>query len=124
MSKEINITYGKKLKLLRMMQFKTQKHMAFTFKITQQAYSDLEKGKTNFTEEKIKQICKFYKVPFDEFITIQNKQRKLLVKEKDSYAIRVLKEHYEIKMLELQIKVDELKLELGRLKRIKRKLEE
>ena len=124
MKKEINFTYGEKLKQLRIMQFKTQKQMAANFKITQQAYSDLEKGKTNFTEEKIKQICMFFNVPFTDFITLQTKQRKIQTKHKDSYPIKVLKEHYEIKILELQIKIDELKLENGKLKRIKRKLEE
>lgn len=121
---DIDVSYGKKLKLLRINQFKTQSFMALKFKISQQAYSDMETGNIRFTESKIKKICKFFNVPFEEFITLDTKQRKIKRKKEDSYAIRVLKKHYEVKMLELQVRIDELETEVDRLKRIKGILEQ
>ena len=123
MAKDIDVSYGKKLKLLRINQFKTQSYMALKFKISQQSYSDMEKGNTRFTDAKIKKVCKFFNVPEDEFITIDTKQRKIKTKKQDSYTIRVLKKHYEVKLLELQVRIDELEIENGRLKRIKGILE-
>lgn len=123
MSKTIDVSYGKKLKLLRLTQFKTQKDMALKFGMTQQSYSDMERGNTRFNEKKIKKICKFFNVPFEEFITAETTQRKITTKKKDSYAIHVLKQHYEVKLLEQQIKIDQQEIEIGRLKRIKGILE-
>lgn len=123
MAKNIDVSYGKKLKLLRINQFKTQKDMAIKFKISQQSYSDMEKGKTRFTETKIKKVCKFFRISFADFVILENKQRKINEKKKDSYAIRVLKQHYEVKILEKQVRIGELELENSRLKRIKSILE-
>lgn len=123
MIKDIDVSYGKKLKLLRINQFKTQKFMAIKFKVSQQAYSDMEKGKTRFTEAKLKKVCKFFNIAFEEFVPSDSKQRKVSVKKKDSYAIRVLKKYYEVKLLEYQIRIDDLELENSRLKRIKDILE-
>ena len=123
MAKDIDVSYGKKLKLLRMTQFKTQNDMALKFKISQQSYSDMEKGNIRFTDAKIKKVCKFFNVPFEDFVSIDSKQRKIKRKKEDSYAIRVLKKHYEVKMLELQVRINELETEVDRLKRIKGILE-
>ena len=124
MAKEIDVSYGKKLKLLRINQFKTQKNMAIKFKMSQQGYSDMEKGKTRFTDAKIKKICKIFNTSFQEFVTTNTKQRKVQTKQKDSYVIGILKHHYEIKLLEQKIKIRQLEVEVRKLLRIKAMHEE
>lgn len=105
--------YGKKLKQLRNNQFIFQKEMAAKLKITQQAYSDLEKGKTNFSNKRIEKICKIFKVPVDEFITINApKTKNKKSKNMDSYNIKVLKKHYERLLLEKDIRIGKLEIEL------------
>ena len=84
--------YGKKLKLLRVSQLILQKEMAIKLKITQQAYSDLENGKTNFSLQRIEKICKFFKVPVAEFITITTPKNKKS-KSTDKYNVKVLKQY-------------------------------
>ncbi len=105
--------YAEKLKHLRINQFISQQEMAIKFKITQQAYSKLEKGDTKFNTKKIEKICKFFKVPVAEFITIniaktKNKKSKSL----DSYNIKVLKQYYERLLLEKDIRIGKLEIEL------------
>jgi DNA-binding XRE family transcriptional regulator len=50
MGKIKNTSYGNKLKFLRMQSGKQQNELAKHLGITQQAYSKLEKGDLNFTD--------------------------------------------------------------------------
>lgn len=107
--------YGEKLKRLRINLFITQKEMAKKFKVSQQSYSDMEKGKTKFTVKKIQKICKIFKISAEEFITIDSKQTALKIKNRDSHNINVLKKHYELLLLEQEIRIGELEMEIKQL---------
>lgn len=118
MQEAINHIYGNKLKLLRTSQFISQKDLALKFEISQQSYSDLEKGYTNFSVKKIEYICKIFNIKVDEFITTNSKQRK--TKKPNSPAIKILKKHYERLLLEKDIRIGELEIEAKRLKKNKK----
>lgn len=118
MEDDINCIYSNKLKLLRINHFISQKDMALKFKISQQSYSELEKGYTNFTIKKIEKICKIFNIKYDEFITINSKPSK--TKKPDSLAIKLLKKHYERLLLEKDIRIGELEIETKRLKKNKK----
>lgn len=117
MQEETNVIYAKKLKLLRINQFFSQKEIAIKFKISQQAYAKMEIGKTNFSLKKVEKICKIFNVPFDDFITINNKKPKTNNKKTDSYNVKVLKKYYERLLLVMEIRIGELELENKHLKK-------
>lgn len=103
--------YAEKLKQLRINQYISQREMAIKFKITQQAYSKLEKGEVNFSIKRIEKICKFFKVSVAEFITINSTKTKN-GKSMDSYNVKVLKQYYEMLLLEKDIRIGKLEIEL------------
>lgn len=120
MIKKTNTIYGEKLKRLRVNAFITQKQMAVKFKITQQSYSDLENGLTKFSTEKVKKICKIFNVSSEEFLTLPSKQRKMNVNKPDSYAVKVLKKHYEVLLLEKEIEIKKLQIQVKHLTKDKK----
>jgi transcriptional regulator with XRE-family HTH domain len=112
MTEEKSVIYAKKLKLLRINQFISQKNMAIKFKISQQGYAKLESGKVNFSMKRVEKICKIFKIPITEFITINTKSKKTNSKSTDSYNIKVLKMHYERLLLAKDIRIGKLEIEL------------
>ncbi len=120
MIKKTNTVYGEKLKLLRVTAFITQKQMAVKFKMSQQGYSDLENGLTKFSIEKVKIICKIFNVSCEEFLTLPTKQRKMNVKKPDSYAVKVLKKHYGVLLLEKEIEIKKLQIQVKHLTKDKK----
>ena len=114
---EKSAIYGEKLKRLRINQFISQREMAIKFKMSQQAYSKLEKGKIRFTIKKVEKICKIFKLSVDEFITISPKLSKAKDVKTDNYNIKILKKHYERLLLIKDIRIGELEIEIKRLKK-------
>ncbi len=115
-----NTMYGEKLKRLRVNAFITQKNIATKLKISQQAYSDLENGLTKFSIEKVKKICKIFNISSEEFLTLPTNQRKINVNKPDSYALKVLKMHYEVLLLEKEIEIKELQIQVKHLTKNKK----
>lgn len=115
-----NTMYGEKLKRLRVNAFITQKNIATKLKISQQAYSDLENGLTKFSIEKVKKICKIFNVSSEEFLTLPTNQRKINVNKPDSYALKVLKMHYEVLLLEKDIEIKQLQIQVKHLTKNKK----
>lgn len=115
MSKKASEIYGQKLKRLRVNAFITQKSMALKFKMTQQGYGALEHGLTKFSTEKVEKICKIFNVSREEFLALPTKQRKMNVKKPDSYAVKVLKKHYEILLMEKDIEIKRLQIQVKHL---------
>ena len=120
MSKKPTTIYGEKLKRLRVNAFITQKQMAVKFKMTQQGYGALENGLTKFSTDKIQKICKIFNVSSDLFLELPTKQRKINVKKADSYAIKVLKKHYEVLLLEKDIEIKKLRIQVKHLTKDKK----
>lgn len=120
MIKKSNIIYGEKLKRLRVNAFITQKQMAVKFNMTQQGYGGLENGLTKFSAEKIKKISKIFNVSSEEFLTLPSKQRKININKPDSYAIKVLKKHYEVLLLEKEIEIKKLLIHIKNLTKNKK----
>lgn len=120
MLEETKIIYGKRLKVLRINQFISQEEMAIKFNISQQSYSAMERGETKFSVKKIEKICKIFKIPLTEFITINTKQRKTKKEIPDSYSIRLLKKHYERLLLEKDVRIGDLEIENKHLKKDKK----
>jgi len=114
---EKSVIYGEKLKRLRINQFISQREMAIKFKMSQQAYSLLEKGKIKFTIKKIEKICKLFKLSTDEFILISPKLSKVKDLKTDNYNIKILKKYYERLLLIKDIRIGELEIENKRLKK-------
>lgn len=120
MLEETNSIYGKRLKILRINQFISQKEMAAVFKVSQQSYSAMECGETKFSVNKIARICDYFKISFDEFTIINAKQRKSKKEIPDNYSIRLLKKYYEKLLLEKDIRIGELEIENKHLKKTKK----
>jgi transcriptional regulator with XRE-family HTH domain len=120
MIKKTNTIYGEKLKRLRVNAFITQKQIAVKFNMTQQGYGGLENGLTKFNDKKVEKICKIFNVSSEEFLTLPTKQRKMNVKKPDSYAVKVLKKHYEVLLLEKEIEIKKLQIQVKHLTKDKK----
>lgn len=120
MTKKPTSIYGEKLKRLRVSAFITQKQMAVKFKITQQGYGALENGLTKFNDKKVGKICKIFNVSREVFLELPTKQRKINAKKPDSYAIKVLKKHYEVLLLEKDIQIKKLEIQVKHLTKNKK----
>ncbi len=73
MVNHLDIEYAKKLKELRTQSNDKQYKVAAYIGIGQQDYSELENGKTHFTDHLIKQLCSFFKISITEFKRAKNK---------------------------------------------------
>jgi transcriptional regulator with XRE-family HTH domain len=67
MNEPINTSHAKKLRYLRKVLDKKQTEIASHLNISQQAYSDLENGKTFFTDETIEKIASYFKITSADF---------------------------------------------------------
>lgn len=67
MGAEITIGHAKKLRFLRKINDKKQIEVATAVQMSQQAYSKLENGETNFSDEVIEKISAFFKITPAEF---------------------------------------------------------
>lgn len=67
MSKEIIAGHARKLRFLRKQHDKKQLEVASFMEMSQQAYSDLENGKTAFSDETIEKIAQFFHISPAEF---------------------------------------------------------
>ena len=65
---EYNSLLAKKLKELRVEKNAKQTDLATALNISQQGYSLLEAGKTNFTATMVTKLCAFFEVTVDEFL--------------------------------------------------------
>lgn len=72
MSKEIIAGHARKLRFLRKQHDKKQLEVANFMEMSQQAYSDLENGKTAFSDETIEKIAQFFHISPAEFERIQD----------------------------------------------------
>lgn len=111
MGESLNSIYGKKLIHLRTILLIKQEEMAAKFNITQQAYGQMEKGKTNFTVKKIEKICEIFNITVQDFITLEVPTLQVKTKDTDSVTITILKKHHEIALLEKDIRIGELEIE-------------
>ena len=67
MSELINLSHAKKLRYLRKTFDKKQTDIAKVLSLSQQAYSDLENGKTHFTDETIEKLSSYFKITSADF---------------------------------------------------------
>ncbi len=65
---EINLIFANKLQELRKERNAKQETLAKELKISQQAYSKLERGASNFTMITIKKICTFFEISISTFL--------------------------------------------------------
>lgn len=72
-TQEIQITIGKKLKELRLMNDWTQEETASQLHICRNAYSDIELGKTDLALSRLIQLANFYKVDVGYFVSENGK---------------------------------------------------
>jgi len=69
MSKTLSAIHGQKLYWLRATNGNLKQEMvANDLGISQQEYSDFERGKRLFTEEFIQRVCMYYKIELSEFL--------------------------------------------------------
>ena len=108
MNKLAKDMYSKKLKLLRYQLDLSQGKMAQKLELCQQAYSKLENGKTNFTPQRISQICKAFNIQEEDFISLETHT---IQKSIDNYhennldhRIAAINMHYELLLLESELR--------------------
>jgi transcriptional regulator with XRE-family HTH domain len=75
MKENANHFYAAKLYKLRREADIKQPQLAAFLGISQQAYSKLERGETNFSREVIEVICKYFKIPIEDFRYISPKSK-------------------------------------------------
>lgn len=121
----INSYLGQKLKVLRESSNRKQKDLALLLNITQQSYSKIENGKTNFSDLLITKICDAFKIPPMEFITNQNmlsKNISLVSSNKnhmEDLSTRILFASFKKQLIEKELRIIELELEVKKYKRHK-----
>lgn len=67
MSDLMNLSHAKKLRYLRKVYDKKQIDIAKALSVSQQAYSDLENGKTYFTDDTIEKLSNYFKITPADF---------------------------------------------------------
>lgn len=104
-----NAIYSKKLKFLRQQLELNQETMAANLNMSQQSYCKLEKGKTNFTYQRIQEICRVSKIQEKDFVLLEvfAFQKSLPVNMLsliiDDSRIEALNKHYEILLMESEL---------------------
>ncbi len=105
-----NALYGKKLKNLRHQSDATQEAVAANLNMSQQAYGKLERGKTNFTVERVHEICTIFKISYNEFVIVEDSllQRSISKKTNKSnnedFIMNEINKHYEILLIESELR--------------------
>jgi DNA-binding XRE family transcriptional regulator len=121
----INSYLGQKLKVLRESSNGKQKDLALILNITQQSYSKIENGKTNFSDILITKICDTFKISPMEFITNQNMLSKNLSlvssnqNHMEDLSNRILFASFKKQLIEKELRIVELELEVRKHKRYK-----
>lgn len=118
MPKQSPLELGKKLKFLRFQINASQQDIAKKLEISQQAYSYLENGKTQFTELLLEKICTIFDVSFHEFISIRSQSINdvQIPKTKDGqldiYATQVIIANLKKQLIEKELRIVQLELQL------------
>lgn len=105
-----NALYGKKLKNLRHQMDATQEAVAANLNMSQQAYGKLERGKTNFTVERVHQICAIFNIPYNEFVIVENSLLQKSISKKtnktksEDSAMNEINKHYEVLLMESELR--------------------
>lgn len=72
---EVNMLLANRLRQIRKEKDIKQETMAQKLSISQQAYSQLEKGQRNFSSELIVRLCNIFNIPVIEFFNFGNQQK-------------------------------------------------
>ncbi len=121
----INSYLGQKLKVLRENSNRKQKDLALILSTTQQSYSKIENGKTNFSDALITKICDTFQITPIEFISSQNilsKNITLISSNKnhiEDLSTRILFASFKKQLIEKELRIVELELEVRKHKRYK-----
>ncbi len=112
-----NIDYGKKLTRLRTAIFAKQIDISSKFNMSQQAYSNLENGKTHFSINIINKLCPIFNITFQEFMTMNDQASQIAINHPDNDTLKILELHHQKITLEKDIRIVQLELELKKHKR-------
>ena len=112
-----NSDYGKKLTLLRTAIFAKQIDISSQLNMSQQAYSNLENGKTHFSVSIINKLCVIFNITFQEFITMHELVSPITITHPDNNTLKILELHHKKITLEKDIRIVQLELELKKHKR-------
>ena len=121
----INSFLGQKLKVLRESSNRKQKDLALILNTTQQSYSKIENGKTNFSDALISKICDTFKITPIEFISSQKilSQHVSLASSNKNHmedlSTRILFASFKKQLIEKELRIIELELEVRKHKRYK-----
>lgn len=105
-----NALYGKKLKNLRNQMDATQASIAADLNMSQQAYGKLERGKTNFTVERVHQICAIFHIAYNEFVIVEDSLLQKSISKKtnkakiEDLAMNEINKHYEFLFIESELR--------------------
>ena len=121
----INSYLGQKLKVLRESSNRKQKDLALILNTTQQSYSKIENGKTNFSDALITKICDTFQITPIEFISSQNMLSKNITlvssnkNHMEDLSTRILFASLKKQLIEKELRIVELELEVRKHKRYK-----
>lgn len=126
MDESTNIEYGKKLRFLRTAIPTIQFDIASKLKMSQQSYSELEKGKTQFSAKILNKVCKAFNITVQEFILIQPKLSPVKMDNPilNDTNVKILILNHKKQLLERDIEIIQLQLELKKYKRPSKKPQE
>jgi len=116
MIKQTYIEFGKKLRTLRLHSQSKQSEIAKQLGVSQQAYSNLENGKTQFTDVLIEKICDIFNVDFQEFLLVNSQQQKskmiTKINDIDMYTARIMIANLKKQLIEKELKIVQLELQI------------
>ncbi len=121
----INSYLGQKLKVLRESSNRKQKDLALILSTTQQSYSKIENGKTNFSDALITKICDIFQITPIEFISNPNMLSKNITlvssnkNHMEDLSTRILFASFKKQLIEKELRIVELELEVKKHKRYK-----
>jgi len=116
---------NEKIKAFRKSKGWSQEEMAEKLKMSTSGYANIEQGKTDIQQSRLRQISKVLGIKLSELIDLEDKNfQVILAGDENSGTISINTPENQIKLLELQHKLEKAELEIAYLKEENSRLKE
>lgn len=107
----INAYLGQKLKTLRESSCRKQADMAMAFQITQQSYSKIERGQTNFSNKILNNIAQVFDISPLDFLSVSlDKKGQITRTGVEDFATRIIIAGLKKHIAEQKLRIAELEI--------------
>jgi len=115
---------NEKIKAFRKSKGWSQEEMAEKLKMSTSGYANIEQGKTDIQQSRLRQISKVLGIKLSELIDLEEKILQIFTGDENSGTISINTPENQIKLLDLQHKLEKADLEIAYLKEENSRLKE